>query len=252
MDWTDRFFKAEYQRDYYAYAANQERTAREVEFIVAQLGISKSSRILDLACGSGRHTLGVARHAAFVLGLDIAEPFIATARQQAELSGLTNVGFEVADMRELTGEGEFDAAYSYFTAWGYHDHRTNLDILKRVFLALKPGGGFLIELLSRERLMTIFKAKDYNVAPDGRVTLHNREFDFEQGRLRDNRIYIDANGTRTEIVLDNYVPAGDALVRHLRDAGFAEVKLMEAPTGAPLTLQSPRMAAVAIKDQKGT
>jgi ubiquinone/menaquinone biosynthesis C-methylase UbiE len=247
MDWTDRFFKAEYQREYYAYAGNAERTAREVAFIIEQLAIDKSTHVLDLACGSGRHALGVAQHAAGVTGLDITEHFIATARVDADQLGLSNVRFDVVDMRELSSEAEFDAAYNYFTAWGYHDYETNIDVLRRLCRALKPGGKFLLEILSRERLMTIFKARDYSLAADGRVVLNNREFNFEEGRLRDSRMYIEPDGSRTEVVLDNYVPSADALLRHLRDAGFSDVRLMEAPTGNPLTLQSPRTAALAIK-----
>jgi cyclopropane fatty-acyl-phospholipid synthase-like methyltransferase len=247
MDWTERFFEEQYQQDYYRYAANEERTAREVAFLVQQLAIDSSVHVLDLACGSGRHALGVARHAGQVTGVDFTDNYIALARRSAEQLGLASVRFEVADMRELAAHGEYDVAYNYFTAWGYHDHATNLDVLRRVFEALRPGGRFLIEILSRERLMTIFKPKDFSLSADGRITLDSREFDFHLGRLRNTRTYIEPDGKRSEIVMDNYVPASDALVRHLQDAGFHEVRLMEAPTGEPLTLQSPRMAAVAIK-----
>jgi ubiquinone/menaquinone biosynthesis C-methylase UbiE len=245
MDWTARFFEGNYQQEYFEYAANAERTAREVEFIVAQLGLNGSQHVLDLACGGGRHAIGVAPHVGRVTGLDLTPDFIAAAQRAAADARVANVEFNVADMRELAADAQFDAAYNYFTAWGYYDHAANIDVLARVLCALKPGGRFLIEILSRDRLMTIFKPRDYVQFPDGRIRLEHRQFDFQLGRLHNLRTFIDADGHRTEIAFDHYIPSSDALVRHLQDAGFSDVRLMEAPTGAPLTLQSLRMAAVA-------
>lgn len=83
-------------------------TEQEVAFLWDALGLEEGSRVLDVGCGPGRHSLALARRGAAVTGVDISEEFIGLARAAAGAEGL-DVAFEHGDARALDYEGEFDA-----------------------------------------------------------------------------------------------------------------------------------------------
>jgi len=84
-----------------------EGTENQVDFIIKTLELSGKERILDLACGFGRHSLAFARRGYRVVGVDITKDYIEDARREAK-SGSLEVEFIQADIRELKFENEFD------------------------------------------------------------------------------------------------------------------------------------------------
>lgn len=84
-----------------------EDTQRQVDFIINTLSLTGKERILDLACGFGRHSLELARRGYTVTGLDITPQYVAYASVQAQNEGL-NADFIYADVREVNFCGEFD------------------------------------------------------------------------------------------------------------------------------------------------
>jgi ubiquinone/menaquinone biosynthesis C-methylase UbiE len=229
MDWVGQFFDGPfYTKDYEAVDRDTERTAREVEFIISELGLGADDVVLDLACGSGRHALQVAQHVKQVVGIDRTKMCIDKAQSLVAASGLENVEFQIGDMRELDYDAHFTAAYNYFTAWGYYDHETNIDVLRRVRRSLKRGGRFLLEIINRDAIMATWRPRDFSLGEDGTVTLYERRFDFATGRAHSTYTRIDGSG-RSAVEIDHYMPTGDALVRHFAEAGFRDVRLVPAP-----------------------
>ena len=84
-----------------------EDTARQVDFLEEKLNLKKGEKILDLACGFGRHALELARRGYDVTGVDITPAYIDFAARQARQEGLT-ASFLCADIREVAFDGEFD------------------------------------------------------------------------------------------------------------------------------------------------
>ncbi len=86
-----------------------QRLKRELPFLTALIKNKKPVRILDLACGTGRHAIALALEGHEVIGLDLSHKMIAAATRHAEQMGV-NVQFHVADMTEVTKtvEGPFD------------------------------------------------------------------------------------------------------------------------------------------------
>jgi ubiquinone/menaquinone biosynthesis C-methylase UbiE len=86
--------------------------------LVAQLGISKGMKVLDLGCGDGTTALPEARLGAEVLGVDIAGNLVAAGNAWAKAETLTNVRFQegdATDLHELSDES-FDLVVSIFGA----------------------------------------------------------------------------------------------------------------------------------------
>jgi SAM-dependent methyltransferase len=97
-------------------------------------------RVLDLGCGFGDTTQRLAQlvgEKGSALGVDVSEPFIAAARQEAEGSGASNVEFAVADVQTLELPREFDYAFSRM---GIMFFANPVAALRNVSKALVPGG----------------------------------------------------------------------------------------------------------------
>lgn len=124
-----------------------DRTEAEVERAMRMLRPQGDERVLDLACGSGRHSLELKRQGFEVVGADISPELLEIARRDAEREGL-DVSFVEADLRELEFDAEFDIVLSLNDgAIGYletdeENHRT-FEVIAR---SLKPGGKHLMQL----------------------------------------------------------------------------------------------------------
>lgn len=99
-------------------------------------------RVLDIGCGFGDTTQQLAELVGtegMALGVDVSEPFIEAARQEAEEAGAGNVEFRVADVQTLKLPQEFDYAYSRM---GIMFFANPVAALRNVRAALVPGGRF--------------------------------------------------------------------------------------------------------------
>ena len=84
-----------------------EDTRRQVDFLIEKLELKESEKVLDLACGFGRHSLELARRGFDVIGVDITADYIDYANEQAKKENL-NAYFICSDIREISFQGEFD------------------------------------------------------------------------------------------------------------------------------------------------
>src|SRR3989454_9019472 len=90
--WFKSFFGEDYF-EIYRDAFPAEHTAAQVDGIVSLLGLDTGARVLDLACGHGRHAILLAKRGFDVTGYDLSEVFLERARADAEAEGVTADGF---------------------------------------------------------------------------------------------------------------------------------------------------------------
>lgn len=113
--------KFEYQGDFYEEIGDflkenyleygfTKGTKQEVDFLVELMDLPNNSRILDVGCGPGRHSLELARRGYKTVGIDISSEFIKHANQIAKEQSLS-AEFLAADVRELNFNQEFDVAF---------------------------------------------------------------------------------------------------------------------------------------------
>jgi SAM-dependent methyltransferase len=124
-----------------------ERTVSEVDRALKILRPEGSERILDLACGSGRHSLELSRRGFSVVGADISPELIEIARSEA-LAQEAEVDFVQADLRDLSFEAEFDIVLNLNDgAIGYLEtDEENHRAFETISRCLKPGGRNLVQL----------------------------------------------------------------------------------------------------------
>jgi SAM-dependent methyltransferase len=244
MSWVEEFFDDPlYDLEYAVVLENAERTAAEADLIARELELGEKHRLLDLACGHGRHAVLLAPRVARLVGYDRTERFLEHARERAKELGLRNLELVRGDMRELAYEAEFDAAYNFFTAWGYYTDEEDLDVLVRVRKSLVPGGRFLLDFLNRDALMPRFQPRRWEELEDGTIVLTHSWIDYLDGRMHSRRTYQRAGATK-EVDLTHLLPTPDELVRYLRRAGFTDIRIVSSPDGGEATITSRRVAVV--------
>ncbi len=123
-------------------------TEQEVEFLVGALALEAGERVLDVGCGPGRHALALARRGVDVVGVDLSEDFVALARDAATAEDLP-VRFDVADVRDLAYDGEFDAAICLCQGgFGLLGGREEPRAMERIAAALRRGGRLALTAFS--------------------------------------------------------------------------------------------------------
>lgn len=124
-----------------------DRTEAEINRALNMLRPPEGARVLDLACGSGRHSLELCRRDFEVVGADISPELLEIARSDATEQGL-EAEFVEADLRELDFDAEFDVVLSLNDgAIGYFEtDEENLRSFGVIARSLKPGGLHLMQL----------------------------------------------------------------------------------------------------------
>jgi len=124
-----------------------DRTEAEVDRAIMMLRPEGGERVLDLACGIGRHSLELRRRGFEVVGVEISPELLEMAERAAAEEGL-EVSFMQADLRELELRDEFDLVLSLNDgAVGYFEtDAENYRTFEVVASALRGGGGHLVQL----------------------------------------------------------------------------------------------------------
>jgi cyclopropane fatty-acyl-phospholipid synthase-like methyltransferase len=100
------------------WAAPPESTSAEIGFIIRVTGLRPGSRVLDVPCGSGRHTLEPARRGYRATGLDVSAEAIEYARKATADEHLV-ADLRLGDMRALPTDSPADVAVCLGNAFGY-------------------------------------------------------------------------------------------------------------------------------------
>lgn len=117
---------------------------------LSQCGIGPGACVLDVACGTGRHAVELARLGYLVAGLDLNPALLHRARMNAEEAGVS-IEFFMGDMRSWTPpEGRrFDAATCLFDSLGYAGgDEAVLGTLRTIGAALVERGVVVLEVLN--------------------------------------------------------------------------------------------------------
>ena len=129
---------------------SQEEANDFMDTVVRHFKIEQG-RILDLACGKGRHAYYLAQKGLEVVGIDLAVNSIDYAKTMYKLD---NLEFYVHDMRLPFRINYFDYIFNIFTSIGYFDNlKENQKVFESAHDGLKEGGHFLIDFMNTEKVI---------------------------------------------------------------------------------------------------
>lgn len=148
-EWFAGWFDSKYYHILY-----KDRDYREAQVfldnLVDRLGLERGLRVLDLACGKGRHSVYLAQKGFYVTGVDLSEKSIAYARQFEN----DHLSFYVHDMRKSFHINYFDVVLNLFTSFGYFEKEgDNLKAIRSMTKALKPGGLLVIDFMNTDQVI---------------------------------------------------------------------------------------------------
>lgn len=142
-EWWQTIFGDKYLTTYVD-SFPQKRTELEVDFLTRVLR-PKGGKVLDLACGHGRHSIELAKKGYTVTGLDYSRHFLRLVKERAREKGVRAV-FRQGDMRKLSFKNEFNYIINMFTSFGYFKaEEDHAKVLRGVARALKKNGLFVMD-----------------------------------------------------------------------------------------------------------
>jgi len=190
-EWFEQWFGEEYLQ---AYPHRDDEDAGRLAAYLKREGVcGASGRVLDLACGAGRHVAALARDGACVVGLDLSRALLHAARRRG--AGRLVRG----DMRRLPfRSGSFDAVLNLFTSFGYFASDAEHEVvLSEVARVLRPRGRFVLDFLNAPHVRKNLVARDVREMGETAVVQERRI--SEDGRfvvktirvLRDGRTFTE-------------------------------------------------------------
>ena len=136
------------------------RLAREMPFILATIGDTAGKTVLDIACGTGRHSIELASQEATVTGIDISASMLERARQLAKERSLS-VQFTQLDMSRLDdlAGSRFDLVLCLGNSLALSENHEALErMLMNVHSLLSEEGAFVAQVLNFDEILrTEFK-----------------------------------------------------------------------------------------------
>ncbi len=189
-EWPVTFFDDDYLRIYHS-TFTPENTAADVEFIAGALALAPGAPVLDLACGLGRHAIGMAKRGYRVTGVDFNPRYLERAAAEAQIAG-ADVRWLEDDMRTLPFDREFAGVYSFFTSFGYFSDPENEQVLARIAASLAPGGRLLLDLANRERMLIHPQQRTWDQREDGSLVMEEVTFDVKRSRVISRLTLIEA------------------------------------------------------------
>jgi len=247
MAWYEDFFDSWYLK-YWIQPITAERTRREVDAIIRHLDLRTDSKILDLCCGQGRHSLDLARRGyQNIIGMDLSPTLLEACRTQSAREGLS-LHFLQGDMRQIPFSAEFDGIFNFYTAFGYFEQdEDNQAVLNAVGKALKPGGRFLLDYPCLEGRMANWKTQEFFEYDDGTIMLHEILHDVWSQTIQNHVLYItkDNQRHRTGFTLRHYY--GRELQQCFQRAGLKTLAAYGSIDGGALTNRDTRILVLGEK-----
>ncbi|HZF25363.1 MAG TPA: methyltransferase domain-containing protein [Steroidobacteraceae bacterium] len=241
-DWYRTFFIAPFN-ELWDRVIPPQATAREAQFLLAQLEVNPGSKILDVPCGSGRISAALAAAGHDVTGVDLSVDALERARARMSAAGVT-VTLRHCDMRELPHAHSFDAAVCLGNSFGYLPHAGTLDFLGALAGSLRPGARAAIHTgVCAESILTSVKPEETYDFGDMQFAIRNR-YDVQFSRLETEFILTHGDQVWRQYG-SQYVYTAAELVRMLGVAGLDVMALLSGVEGKPYALGEGELYLVA-------
>jgi len=234
-EWYEHWFGEEYLG---LYPHRDDRDAEQLVGLLAARGVVRAGdRVLDLACGAGRHAAALERLAARAVGFDLSMTLLRAAQRRG--TGPLVRG----DMRVLAfRDGAFDAVVNLFTSFGYFDRDEQHEaVLHEVARVLAPGGRFAMDFLNAPQVRQSLVRRNSGRLGEQRVVQERRLSD--DGRFVLKTIALEGDGRQFMERVRLFERAELEAMAHA--AGLQVLEVLGDYEGAPHSPSSPRCLLLA-------
>ncbi len=200
MTWYHEWFNEEEYLLLYQHRDEEEANLL-INLIEKEINLKLKSKVLDLCCGNGRHSILLSKRGYSVTGVDLSDNLLNIARKNAEINNL-DIKFIQSDMKEINFNNEFDLTLNLFTSFGYFStDEENENVIKNIYRALKNKSYLVIDFLNKEYLLK-------NIEPETVSNINNSTI-IQKRKIVNNKvikeIFIEKNNNekyfREEVIL---------------------------------------------------
>ena len=177
MEWFETWFNTPYYHILYK-DRDYEEGERFLEKLVKYQELKSNSKIIDLACGKGRHSVFLNKMGFDVLGLDLSKENISYDKKfESE-----TLKFKIHDMRNRIDNGKVDAVFNLFTSFGYFkSDEEDQKVFTSVSEILNKDGIFVLDFMNSEFIK-------HHLIPYQKVTKSDIEFTIEK-RIENKHVF---------------------------------------------------------------
>jgi SAM-dependent methyltransferase len=242
---NNSFFNGQY-KELWRLFIPEELTRRELDFMFQYFNLQPGSKVLDIMCGYGRHTTGLARKGIHVTAIDNLPEYIDDIQKIAAEENLP-LQLIQSDILGYRAAEKFDLAICMGNSLNFFNEEDSLKLMGLVADSLKPGGRFLINSWSlAEIVIKNFTEKSWSYNGDYKV-LTDSEYLFNPTRMEMEFIIIDKEGnTETKKAID-YIFSLSEMQKMLQAVGFILKEVYSIPGKKKFTVGEPRAYIVAEK-----
>ena len=209
-------------------------TTGECDFIEKEINYNKSARIIDIGCGTGRHSIELTKRGYKVTGIDLSESQLARAKEKAKAENL-EIDFIKHDARKLQYKNEFDLAIMLCEGAFplMETDEMNYEILRSAFNSLRKNGELIFTTLNG--LFPLFHSvKEFleSSAKEGNAVCKSTTFDLMTSRDINIITFEDDDGNEKELECNERYYAPPEIAWLLKSLGFKKIDIYGAKLGA--------------------
>jgi len=209
-------------------------TIGECDFIEQEISFNKSVKILDVGCGTGRHSIELSKRGYSITGIDLSDSLLAKAREKAEKQDL-KINFLKYNARNLPFKNEYDLVIMLCEGAFplMETDEMNYEILKNATKSLKEGGKVIFTTLNG--LFPLYHSVEEfcaSTSEEGNATYRSNTFDLMTFRDYNITEVEDDDGNKKELECNEryYVPSEISWL--LKTLGYIKIEIFGAKLGA--------------------
>lgn len=216
MQWFEEWFDTPY---YHILYKNHDYKEAEdfLNLLTDYVKLEKNSKIIDLACGKGRHSIYLNKLGYDVLGLDLSEQSINFDRQFETKT----LKFQVHDMRNKIESEPVDAVFNLFTSFGYFEmEEEDRSVFRSVSDVLKDEGYFVLDFLNAEYVKSV-------ITPTASIERENIVFNIKkhiEGEYIMKEIDFEDQGKKFHFFERVKLTRPEKILQYAEEFGFELVK----------------------------
>lgn len=242
---NSNFFDGHYKEVWRSFIPD-ELTKRELDFIIQYFNLTPDSNVLDIMCGYGRHSIGLARKGYRVTAVDNLSDYISDIQKTVAEENLP-VQYIRSDILAYTPSEKYDLAICMGNSINFFDENDSISLMTTISNSLNKRGHFLINTWSlAEIVIKSFESKSWAYDGDHKM-LTDSEYLFNPTRIETEYIMIDKNGHEEIKKAVDYIFSFSEIQRMLEIAGFSIKEVFSIPGKKKFTLGEPRAYIVAEK-----
>lgn len=216
------------------------------DFLAARMRLAPGARVFDQCCGIGSLAVPLAARGYQLVGCDLIPRYVARAQAVALAAGV-DVEFVVADAFKYTPAWPCAGAFNWWTSFGYaRDDAQNVQMLRRAFESLVPGGVFALDTMNVLGVIQSFQPLVSLERGDLKL-VRESVLDLDAGLLHKRWTLTSPTRASSEHGSTVRLHTPWELRALLLAAGFSHVDFVGGINGSQLNLDSARCIAIATK-----